>query len=79
MHAILTAHLFSSIILTAIGYGAVKTGTPQEIRWQTLHNLSVGNIILSVAGLIPGYWVSFLFIDSVSSRSQGASPVCQCR
>jgi len=29
-----------------------------------LKNVSVGNIILSVAGLIPGYWVSFLFIDS---------------
>jgi PHS family inorganic phosphate transporter-like MFS transporter len=29
-----------------------------------LKNVSVGNIILSVAGLIPGYWVCFLFIDS---------------
>lgn len=27
-------------------------------------NICVGNLILSVAGLIPGYWVSFLFIDS---------------
>jgi MFS transporter, PHS family, inorganic phosphate transporter len=52
------------IILGAIGYGSVNTGTPQYIRFQTLYNLSVGNIILSVAGRIPGYWVSFLFIDS---------------
>ncbi|KDE09185.1 hypothetical protein MVLG_00507 [Microbotryum lychnidis-dioicae p1A1 Lamole] len=56
--------LNSSIILGAIGYGNVSSGTPQFIRYQTLHNLSIGNIILSVAGLIPGYWVSFLFIDS---------------
>ncbi|KAK4701233.1 MFS transporter, PHS family, inorganic phosphate transporter, partial [Phenoliferia sp. Uapishka_3] len=56
--------LNSSIILQAIGYGNATTGTASFKRWQTLHNLSVGNIILSVAGLIPGYWVSFLFIDS---------------
>ncbi|SCZ88387.1 BZ3500_MvSof-1268-A1-R1_Chr2-1g04377 [Microbotryum saponariae] len=56
--------LNSSIILGAIGYGNVSKGTPQFVRYQTLHNLSIGNIILSVAGLIPGYWVSFLFIDS---------------
>jgi len=24
----------------------------------------VGNLILSAAGLIPGYWVCFLFVDS---------------
>ena len=69
----------------AIGYGSptTTTQTASFIRWQTLHNVSVGNvsrrlasalrnesdevcsqIILSVAGLIPGYWVSFLFIDS---------------
>ncbi|KAL8276965.1 hypothetical protein RQP46_010600 [Phenoliferia psychrophenolica] len=56
--------LNSSIILQAIGYGSAKSGTASFKRWQTLHNVSVGNIILSVAGLIPGYWVSFLFIDS---------------
>ncbi|SCV72071.1 BQ2448_4765 [Microbotryum intermedium] len=56
--------LNSSIILGAIGYGNVTKGTPQFIRYKTLYNLSIGNIILSVAGLIPGYWVSFLFIDS---------------
>ncbi|KAI5478297.1 MFS transporter, PHS family, inorganic phosphate transporter [Pseudohyphozyma bogoriensis] len=55
--------LNSSIILQAIGYGSATTGTASEKRFQTLYNLSVGNIILSVAGLIPGYWVSFIFID----------------
>lgn len=32
--------------------------------YENLHNICVGNLILSAAGLIPGYWVSFLFIDS---------------
>ncbi|GAA6047400.1 hypothetical protein JCM3770_001286 [Rhodotorula araucariae] len=55
--------LNSSIILNAIGYGSVSTGTPQEIRYHTLMNNSVGNIILVVAGLIPGFWASFALID----------------
>lgn len=59
--------LNSSIILAAINYGAPAagyTGTASEKRFDTLRNLSIGNIILSVAGLIPGYWVTFLFIDT---------------
>jgi len=55
--------LNSSIVLTAIGFGT----SPQKGSlgvYQSLHNISVGNIILAVGGLIPGYWVAFLFIDS---------------
>ncbi|GAA5824160.1 hypothetical protein JCM5353_006161 [Sporobolomyces roseus] len=55
--------LNSSLILGAIGYGAVTTGTPQEIRYHSLFNLSVGNLIITVAGLIPGFWAAFLLID----------------
>lgn len=56
--------LNSSIILQAIGFGTPPTkGTPQGI-YDNLNNISVGNIILAVGGLVPGYWVSFLFIDS---------------
>ncbi|GAA6028201.1 hypothetical protein JCM8097_006911 [Rhodosporidiobolus ruineniae] len=57
--------LNSSIILSAIGYGAVSGSqyTPQEIRYHSLFNNSVGNMILCVAGLIPGFWASFLLID----------------
>jgi len=55
--------LNSSIILNAIGFGPVSHGTPNEQIWNSLWNVSVGNIILSIAGLIPGYWVTFLFID----------------
>jgi PHS family inorganic phosphate transporter-like MFS transporter len=32
--------------------------------FQNLKNICVGNLILSAAGLIPGYWASFLVIDS---------------
>lgn len=55
--------LNSSIVLTTIGFGT----SPQKGSlgiYQSLHNVSVGNIILAIGGLIPGYWVAFLFIDS---------------
>ncbi|BGP55672.1 hypothetical protein JCM8202_003838 [Rhodotorula sphaerocarpa] len=55
--------LNSSIILNAIGYGSPKSGTPSEKRYYSLHNNAVGNIIITVAGLIPGFWASFALID----------------
>ena len=55
--------LNSSIILTAIGFGTPPTSGTLGV-YENLHNICVGNLILSAAGLIPGYWVSFLFIDS---------------
>ncbi|KAJ7352612.1 phosphate permease [Mycena albidolilacea] len=55
--------LNSSIILQAIGFGTPPTKGTLGV-YETLHNVTVGNLIISVAGLIPGYWVSFLFIDS---------------
>jgi len=33
-----------------------------------LRNLGIGNIILSVAGLIPGYWLSVLLIDIIGRK-----------
>ena len=55
--------LNSSIVLTAIGFnGSTATGT-QKV-YESLKNISIGNLILSAAGLIPGYWVTFLFVDS---------------
>lgn len=51
--------------MTAINFGS-PTGskTSSHYVYENLKNVCVGNLILSVAGLIPGYWVSFLFIDS---------------
>jgi len=54
--------LNSSIILKTIGFGGA-TGQGTRGIYKSLINISVGNLILSAAGLIPGYWVSFLFID----------------
>lgn len=54
--------LNSGIILQAIGFGTpVMKGVPGV--YENLKNICVGNLILSVAGLIPGYWASFFFID----------------
>ena len=57
--------LNSSIILTAIGFGAPPDSVTGTMRvYRNLHNICIGNIILSAAGLIPGYYATFLFIDS---------------
>jgi PHS family inorganic phosphate transporter-like MFS transporter len=34
----------------------------------SLHNIGIGNIILSTAGLIPGYWFSVAFIDTIGRK-----------
>ncbi|KAJ9093233.1 hypothetical protein QFC19_008439 [Naganishia cerealis] len=60
--------LNSSIVLTQIGFGSATTGTAAQKVYTNLHNVAVGNIILAVAGLIPGYWASFLLIDKVGRK-----------
>ncbi|ODO11789.1 phosphate:H+ symporter [Cryptococcus amylolentus CBS 6273] len=56
--------LNSSTILTTIGFGSSTTlGTKQENIFQTLYNVAVGNIILAVGGLLPGYYFTFFLID----------------
>jgi len=59
--------LNSSIILEAIGFGAPATKGTQSV-FDNLHNICVGNLILSAAGLIPGYYASFALIDSWGRR-----------
>ena len=65
--------LNSSIILQSIGFGApskavaAKLGHAKSV-WLNLKNISVGNLIISVAGLIPGYYATMLFVDSVRIR-----------
>ncbi|CUA68526.1 Repressible high-affinity phosphate permease [Neurospora crassa OR74A] [Rhizoctonia solani] len=56
--------LNSSIVLTAIGFGSSSNTNKQVSAYESLHNVSVGNLILSAGGLIPGYWATFLFVDS---------------
>ncbi|KAL0954784.1 hypothetical protein HGRIS_003734 [Hohenbuehelia grisea] len=55
--------LNSGIILQAIGFGSPVTKGVQGV-YDNLKNICVGNLIISAAGLIPGYWVCFLFVDS---------------
>ncbi|KAF9496827.1 phosphate transporter [Pleurotus eryngii] len=62
--------LNSGIILQTIGFGSPAHGLPVPITaYQNLRNICVGNLILSAAGLIPGYWVCFLFVDSWGRKS----------
>lgn len=57
--------LNSSVILEAIGFGGPsKTDQIGHGIYVDLVNITIGNLILYAAGLIPGYWFSFLFIDS---------------
>ncbi|TNY24754.1 putative phosphate transporter [Rhodotorula diobovata] len=55
--------LNSSIIFSAIGFGSVTSGTPAYNRYHTLYNNAVANIIITCAGLIPGFWAAFALID----------------
>nr|GAT60843.1 phosphate transporter [Mycena chlorophos] len=55
--------LNSSIILTAVGWGSPSPKDTAGV-YTSLFNVAVGNIILSVAGLIPGYYTAFFLIDS---------------
>ena len=56
--------LNSSIILQAIGFGKYSGSTNKsENIYHTLYNVAVGNLILAVGGLLPGYYFSFFFID----------------
>lgn len=54
--------LNNSAILSAIGYASADN------VYLNLHNIAVGNLILSVAGNIPGYWVSVLLIDTIGRK-----------
>lgn len=58
--------LNSAVILQTIGFGPADAdpNNPAAALQQTLHNVAVGNIVLSLGGLLPGYYFTFAFIDS---------------
>ncbi|KAI1797395.1 phosphate transporter [Ganoderma leucocontextum] len=57
--------LNTSIILQAIGFGTPSADLVGTARvYQNLKNIAVGNMILSAAGLIPGFWATFLLVDT---------------
>ncbi|RGB36206.1 major facilitator superfamily domain-containing protein [Rhizophagus diaphanus] len=54
--------LNNAIILEAIGY--IKT----EDAYQSLFNISVGNIVITLMGTIPGYWFTVFLVDSLGRK-----------
>ena len=56
--------LNQSAVLENIQFGTSDTAdlSPGAV-YKNLQGIAVGNIILSVAGLIPGFWVTFFLID----------------
>lgn len=55
--------LNNSVILGAIGYAG------QSNVYHNLFNICVGNIILTCAGAIPGYWFSVATIDTLGRKT----------
>ncbi|KAF8147922.1 inorganic phosphate transporter [Mycena galopus ATCC 62051] len=60
--AFYTLSLNSSIIFEAINFGGSTN------VYDSLYNICKGNLILALAGLIPGYWVCFLFIETLGRK-----------
>ena len=69
--------LNSDVILPAIGFGSTNNTLPSTDPsldglpalssldvYKNLERLATGNLILSAAGLIPGYWATFLLVDT---------------
>ena len=61
--------LNTSIVLNAIGYTkSDQVDMTREDVYKRLRYNCIGNLMLSGAGLIPGYWATFLFIDRWSRK-----------
>lgn len=58
--------ILTSDVLTLAGIGdniqQSLINTPSGI-YETLHNVSIGNLVVSLAGLLPGYYATFFLID----------------
>lgn len=55
-------NLNQSIVLTSIGYNNNSS------NWRYLHDNTVGNLIITVAGFLPGYWASILTIEYIGRK-----------
>jgi len=56
--------LNNNIILSAIGYADdTHSATSEQRAYNSLQNAAIGNIIITIMGTIPGYWVTVLFVD----------------
>ncbi len=54
----------NATILVAIGYSTAGTAS----TYQFLYNTAVGNLIIVLAGAVPGYWFSVATLDIVGRR-----------
>ncbi|KAE9403620.1 MFS general substrate transporter [Gymnopus androsaceus JB14] len=52
-----TSYSWFALDIAFYGLGSTKV-------YNTLLNVSIGNLILSIAGYVPGYWATFYLIDS---------------
>ncbi|KAF7318663.1 Phosphate permease [Mycena chlorophos] len=57
-------NLNSPVIISGIAFGSPTSSASNLGVFDNLRNIAVGNLILSVAGLIPGYYLALYFIDT---------------
>ena len=59
-----SSSILTSSLLTRAGIGSAPANldTTKGI-YQSLHNVVIGNLVVSVAGLLPGYYATFFLID----------------
>ncbi|KUJ08542.1 phosphate permease [Mollisia scopiformis] len=55
--------LNNPVILSTIGFSGGSN------VWQILHNTAVGNLIIVLAGAIPGYWVTVATVDILGRKT----------
>lgn len=56
--------LNNSSILSTIGFSPDNSLHGAAYVYDSLRKICVGNMIITVAGLIPGTWLTFLFVDN---------------
>lgn len=59
--------ILSSALLTRAGIGEVIGSSELNTTlgtYKALHNIAIGNLVVSVAGLLPGYYATLLLIDT---------------
>ncbi|KAI8870421.1 phosphate transporter [Ramicandelaber brevisporus] len=59
-------NLNTGIILSAIGYSGNASKDP---AYDVLINSAIGNIIINLMGIVPGYWVSVFTIDKIGRKT----------
>ncbi|OTB06363.1 hypothetical protein M426DRAFT_72390 [Hypoxylon sp. CI-4A] len=57
--------LNNAIILNVIGYSTTGAAT----TYQYMYNTAIGNLIIVLAGAVPGYWVSVATLDTLGRKT----------